>query len=108
MVPREQGNLAGVSRRHWQALERLSRHLRLKVRREPKSAEALFQPDLPEADRADKDGILRFTDQRVSREYHLCQRGQPLGDLAEREPRQTRSEEHTSELQSPDHLVCRL
>ncbi len=67
MVPREQGNLAGVSRRHWQALERLSRHLRLKVRREPESAEALFQPDLPEADRADKDGILRFTDQRVSR-----------------------------------------
>src|SRR5258708_17720667 len=24
------------------------------------------------------------------------------------EPRQVRSEEHTSELQSPDHLVCRL
>src|SRR5258708_6780538 len=23
-------------------------------------------------------------------------------------PRQARSEEHTSELQSPDHLVCRL
>src|SRR5258708_27407323 len=23
-------------------------------------------------------------------------------------PRSTRSEEHTSELQSPDHLVCRL
>src|SRR5207244_12684617 len=25
-----------------------------------------------------------------------------------RQARQTRSEEHTSELQSPDHLVCRL
>src|SRR5258708_24084238 len=25
-----------------------------------------------------------------------------------RRPRQSRSEEHTSELQSPDHLVCRL
>src|SRR5258708_10541618 len=25
-----------------------------------------------------------------------------------RRPRQHRSEEHTSELQSPDHLVCRL
>src|SRR5258708_14570140 len=25
-----------------------------------------------------------------------------------RRPRSTRSEEHTSELQSPDHLVCRL
>src|SRR5207244_11832268 len=27
---------------------------------------------------------------------------------ANRRPRQRRSEEHTSELQSPDHLVCRL
>src|SRR5207244_12926362 len=25
-----------------------------------------------------------------------------------RSPRRSRSEEHTSELQSPDHLVCRL
>src|SRR5258708_15463101 len=29
-------------------------------------------------------------------------------DQAERQPRRLRSEEHTSELQSPDHLVCRL
>src|SRR5690348_17617884 len=28
--------------------------------------------------------------------------------LQERLPRRRRSEEHTSELQSPDHLVCRL
>src|SRR5258708_29137048 len=28
--------------------------------------------------------------------------------LPSRESRDTRSEEHTSELQSPDHLVCRL
>src|SRR5258708_29909132 len=28
----------------------------------------------------------------------------PVGDR----PRRCRSEEHTSELQSPDHLVCRL
>src|SRR5258708_13760819 len=32
------------------------------------------------------------------------QSGQWLGDLLP----YTRSEEHTSELQSPDHLVCRL
>src|SRR5258708_21682436 len=31
------------------------------------------------------------------------------GVIGEREPEeQRRSEEHTSELQSPDHLVCRL
>src|SRR5258708_10573744 len=32
---------------------------------------------------------------------------QPSGNLFRR-PIQNRSEEHTSELQSPDHLVCRL
>src|SRR5258708_30496445 len=31
----------------------------------------------------------------------------PLGHLEMQAPR-NRSEEHTSELQSPDHLVCRL
>src|SRR5258708_18858786 len=34
-------------------------------------------------------------------------RGLHLGDRAATDP-DTRSEEHTSELQSPDHLVCRL
>src|SRR5207244_7315906 len=29
-------------------------------------------------------------------------------DLIRRDNRRARSEEHTSELQSPDHLVCRL
>src|SRR5258708_21169188 len=29
-------------------------------------------------------------------------------DAADAEPAISRSEEHTSELQSPDHLVCRL
>src|SRR5438552_14958150 len=34
---------------------------------------------------------------------------QQLGrPLLTHQPRQQRSEEHTSELQSPDHLVCRL
>src|SRR5258708_31987789 len=28
--------------------------------------------------------------------------------IGTRSPKRTRSEEHTSELQSPDHLVCRL
>src|SRR5207244_13389890 len=30
------------------------------------------------------------------------------GDLPDRRIHDARSEEHTSELQSPDHLVCRL
>src|SRR5258708_31054436 len=28
--------------------------------------------------------------------------------IAQKRPKRMRSEEHTSELQSPDHLVCRL
>src|SRR5947208_8722102 len=31
-----------------------------------------------------------------------------IAGFAESPPRRKRSEEHTSELQSPDHLVCRL
>src|SRR5947208_8595376 len=34
--------------------------------------------------------------------------GAEAGDLGKRRRRCGRSEEHTSELQSPDHLVCRL
>src|SRR5258708_20136325 len=34
--------------------------------------------------------------------------GKALLDCHPRRPRPQRSEEHTSELQSPDHLVCRL
>src|SRR5258708_14377270 len=37
-----------------------------------------------------------------------CQRRRARGCLAEMTCRPSRSEEHTSELQSPDHLVCRL
>src|SRR2546426_10607964 len=36
------------------------------------------------------------------------ERGVVRGDLGERARRQERSEEHTSELQSPCNLVCRL
>src|SRR5258708_31005588 len=32
----------------------------------------------------------------------------PVGRRRERRSPRSRSEEHTSELQSPDHLVCRL
>src|SRR6185436_7104755 len=32
----------------------------------------------------------------------------PIGEITGMKRRPTRSEEHTSELQSPDHLVCRL
>src|SRR5258708_23950729 len=42
---------------------------------------------------------------RPRMEHGMRQRGR---DGAQREPRIVRSEEHTSELQSPDHLVCRL
>src|SRR5260364_179478 len=37
----------------------------------------------------------------------LLDRRRAAGDLAV-QPADRRSEEHTSELQSPDHLVCRL
>src|SRR5258708_32036591 len=38
-----------------------------------------------------------------------CRSGNPWSSLNESTaPAGTRSEEHTSELQSPDHLVCRL
>src|SRR5258708_28330056 len=40
-----------------------------------------------------------------------CLRGSPTGQPAQSRSesgRASRSEEHTSELQSPDHLVCRL
>src|SRR5258708_31493942 len=43
------------------------------------------------------------------RSVHRARPGERVGDragLRRREP--GRSEEHTSELQSPDHLVCRL
>src|SRR5258708_19495006 len=40
--------------------------------------------------------------ERFSLGKHLCATGEALAQ------RCLRSEEHTSELQSPDHLVCRL
>src|SRR5258708_26406996 len=42
------------------------------------------------------------------RQPHPVDVGAPQIEHVERLPARVRSEEHTSELQSPDHLVCRL
>src|SRR5258708_25869634 len=42
----------------------------------------------------------------AQRRRNFVERGEQLGDRLPQ--RLNRSEEHTSELQSPDHLVCRL
>src|SRR5258708_29154192 len=41
-------------------------------------------------------------------ERRLCQQPEGLVQCLDRIRAEARSEEHTSELQSPDHLVCRL
>src|SRR5438552_10149951 len=58
-----------------------------------------------------RDPLGRVTRYDYDNLNHLTQVTDPLGGLAV--PPKTivfgyRSEEHTSELQSPDHLVCRL
>src|SRR3712207_7790894 len=49
-------------------------------------------------------GILRWLSWRAAPSVHTAR----FGDLARREPGGLRSEEHTSELQSRQYLVCRL
>src|SRR5438552_13415933 len=49
-----------------------------------------------------------FRSARVGRCAVHRRRRDELAALVRDEHRQRRSEEHTSELQSPDHLVCRL
>src|SRR5258708_18597051 len=44
----------------------------------------------------------------LGREVFRYQRSRPRHDAAGFADIEIRSEEHTSELQSPDHLVCRL
>src|SRR5207244_11050304 len=44
----------------------------------------------------------------VDREAPAHERNQALADCEAKPAAAKRSEEHTSELQSPDHLVCRL
>src|SRR5258708_21302694 len=46
------------------------------------------------------------TEKEVSSRYPECQI--VVHELTISDPKDYRSEEHTSELQSPDHLVCRL
>src|SRR5207244_6782465 len=52
---------------------------------------------------------LRRRGRRIVRTRGRASRGQPDGSVRAGQRRsENRSEEHTSELQSPDHLVCRL
>src|SRR5258708_22271672 len=44
----------------------------------------------------------------IPRRYHPLDQHQDQRETARDRGRLPRSEEHTSELQSPDHLVCRL
>src|SRR5258708_24554487 len=70
--------------------------------------------------RSTQHGLLFCTAMKLSRGLRTRQSGsirkkkwKPIGKLTKRANRlpfllSDRSEEHTSELQSPDHLVCRL
>src|SRR5258708_11411379 len=51
------------------------------------------------------DALPIFTN---SRSRPACRCIRATGAFRGKPPRKARSEEHTSELQSPDHLVCRL
>src|SRR5207244_10009131 len=52
---------------------------------------------------------VRFTSERMCRERtRVCGPREPMRVKSSRAGPFPRSEEHTSELQSPDHLVCRL
>src|SRR5258708_21753912 len=50
--------------------------------------------------------LRRLTDRRFA--MSLIQTPVSYGELIDKMTISSRSEEHTSELQSPDHLVCRL
>src|SRR5207244_6685355 len=70
---------------------------------------------LPDPRPARPRGRLRWPDPRRGRaqvsqfpRYADLPQGKAAVQPARREARDARSEEHTSELQSPDHLVCRL
>src|SRR5712671_7042734 len=52
--------------------------------------------------------LFPYTTLFRSRAARACPRGSRASSLPRAAPRRPRSEEHTSELQSPDHLVCRL
>src|SRR5258708_27692874 len=79
----------------------------LMIRRPPRSTlfpyTTLFRSHHEEAARSGERGRLpRPVDQRLHQQLELGDRVRAVGEAVDR------SEEHTSELQSPDHLVCRL
>src|SRR2546429_3653084 len=82
------------------------------IRRPPRSTlfpyTTLFRS--VEADRARRDAELarQFADRKLGALRFLDPHGRVQGILAECPLSNTRSEEHTSELQSRLHLVCRL
>src|SRR2546426_7434852 len=53
---------------------------------------------------ADDVGVRRQLPQQAGRDWEVC----VLGDVVDEHRHRARSEEHTSELQSPCNLVCRL
>src|SRR5207244_9694966 len=59
-------------------------------------------------DRGDLVGTGIFDEVLFVRIHHSLPRAASIDLEAACEGRRARSEEHTSELQSPDHLVCRL
>src|SRR5258708_31637913 len=73
------------------------------IRRPPRSTLFPYTTLFRSLDLADRCGAIPVAER--SREELVAAGGRPR-----RAPRATarRSEEHTSELQSPDHLVCRL
>src|SRR5258708_19794249 len=72
------------------------------IRRPPRSTlfpyTTLFRSRVPR----EKDGVVLPQRERLGEEFHRFLL--PVQSSV----RRRRSEEHTSELQSPDHLVCRL
>src|SRR5258708_13429933 len=77
------------------------------IRRPPRSTlfpyTTLFRSHVERVDQASAHHHEPEPVDDVAGERRVVRRRQLLGELA-----QGRSEEHTSELQSPDHLVCRL
>src|SRR5258708_18862413 len=89
------------------------------IRRPPRSTlfpyTTLFRSDIGGADQRDKAaargfrrGIARGLIHHFSSRRRLRARSSRTPRLKPRAAALSRSEEHTSELQSPDHLVCRL
>src|SRR5258708_15175953 len=84
------------------------------IRRPPRSTlfpyTTLFRSCLGPAARPDEEDValeLKPLDACL-RQRSDDEVGLDRGARDERDPEPDRSEEHTSELQSPDHLVCRL